>query len=351
MSLTAPNPPLSTSDVEANHDRKPLINQLPGEPVPYYMADGEGQRYERDGVLWTVIARNQDTGGAFEAAYLLGAFGTTPTAGALADHRRTYYVMSGAVRVSLNGTTRLLVQGDSVHVPSGESVALRFEAHLSKLLLTCSPAGALDLLLDEHPDTENRLYSAGFSSTALSHDAETPRLLDADHRDLPTGNDPYFLAGQHGDTVAWPDAVNTYLARGRNTAGQYIQVNTLAAPQPYIIRHFHHQHTENFICASGRIWLWINGEEVLLTEGDFVHAPAGTVHSFAIAAHNTKMLGLLTTDIFEPFFDVTGTPTDDTVYTEGLIDPSTIPAAMQAHPELDVTVVGPPPERVRAPGM
>lgn len=80
-------------------------------------------------------------------------------------------------------------------------------------------------------------------------------------------------------------------------------------------------HTENFFCLSGRVWLYANGSEVLLTPGDFVHAPAGTIHTFAIERHDTKLLGILTSDIFEPFFDVTGEPTDDVIYTEGLIQP------------------------------
>ncbi|WP_309126704.1 hypothetical protein, partial [Kocuria sp.] len=69
---------------------------------------------------------------------------------------------------------------------------------------------------------------------------------------------------------------------------------------------------------------------------------------FAVAAHNTQMLGLLTSDVFEPFFDVTGVATDDLVHTEGLIDPSVVMGGMQANPDLDVVVVGGPPRRTRA---
>jgi quercetin 2,3-dioxygenase len=74
------------------------------------------------------------------------------------------------------------------------------------------------------------------------------------------------------------------------------------------------------------------------------------VHSFAIAAHNTQMLGLLTSDVFEPFFDVTGVPTDDAVHTEGLIDPSVVMGGVRSNPDLDLVVVGGQPERVRATG-
>lgn len=111
------------------------------------------------------------------------------------------------------------------------------------------------------------------------------------------------------------------------------------------MRHFHEQHTENFLCLSGRMWLYVNGTEILLTRGDFAHAPAGTIHTFAFDAHNTHMVGILTPNVFENFFDALGTPTDDHVHTETteLVAPPTPSPQLQA--ELDVVVTGPPPER------
>lgn len=58
---------------------------------------------------------------------------------------------------------------------------------------------------------------------------------------------------------------------------------------------------------------------------------------------------MLTSDVFEPFFDVTADATDDHVYTEGLINPDTFMARLAAHAaDLDVVQVGPPPVRNRA---
>lgn len=54
---------MTAIDLDAMNRTRPLINALPGEPAPYYLASGEGQRYEVDGQLWTVIARPADTGG------------------------------------------------------------------------------------------------------------------------------------------------------------------------------------------------------------------------------------------------------------------------------------------------
>lgn len=350
---------MTVTDLETMHGLEPVIDALPGEPVPYYLANGEGLRFETDGQLWTVIARGADTGGLFDAAYVQGPRGAETPFHSLPDHQRSYFVVEGSVQVWLPGQCRVLVPGDSVHVPEGTPVAYRMLSHMTRLLFFSAPSGALDALVGSEATVQHHIYSPAGSGHAelllpggsRIHDLPRVDAQDVWDERLPAGAEAYFLRSRTGDRRAWPDAINAYAARGRHTGGRYFAVDTVAAPQPYIIRHFHQQHTENFLCLSGRVWLWVNGQELLLTPGDFLHAPAGTVHSFAIAAHNTRMLGLLTSDVFEPFFDVTGVATDDLVHTEGLIDPSVIMGGMQANPDLDVVVVGGPPERVRAAGL
>lgn len=349
-------------DLDAVQAMKPLINQLPGEPLPYYLASGEGLRFERDGQLWTVIARSTDSGGGFDAAFVLGPRGAAAAPHSLPRHQRSYYVFEGSVQFWLPGHSRVLVPGDSVHIPEGTAVAYRMLSHMSRMLMFSAPGGALSALVDGGEQIQRHVYAA--SSSGQDNTPMPPLLTGMERTDLaqrpatdewdaqlPDGTEPYFLRGREGDRRGWPETINAFNARGRNTGGRYFSVDTLGSVSPYIIRHFHQLHTENFFCLAGRIWLWINGEEVLLTPGDFVHAPAGTVHSFALAAHNTRMLGVLTSDVFEPFFDVTGVATEDHVYTEGLIDPSVVIGGIKANPDLDLVVAGPPPERTRAPGL
>ncbi|WP_110588015.1 cupin domain-containing protein [Microbacterium suaedae] len=339
---------------------------LPGEPVPYYVASGDGMAFETAGQLWTVIARAVDTGDDFDAAYITGRRGAESPLHAIPSAHRTFVVLDGRVQIWLGAAagedaaieSRILSRGDSVVVPEGVLFGYRMRAEASRLFLFSAPGGTLDDLLASGRGTSSHIYSpqAGSDSLILPANATRLALPDTDPRDaaddrLPEGCEPYVLRSLEGEHRAWPDALNSYVSRARNTDGRYFSVDTLAAPQPYIIRHFHRQHTENFLCLSGRVWLWVNGEEVLLTEGDFLHAPAGTIHSFAIAGHNTRMLGFLTTGIFEPFFDVTSQHTDDKVYTEGLVNPSVIFEGIKGNPDLDLEVVGPPPERVFAPGL
>lgn len=181
-----------------------------------------------------------------------------------------------------------------------------------------------------------------------AHDLPMADVGDVWDDRLPCGVEPYFLRAHTGEHREWPDAINTYSSRGVNTGRRYFSLTTLGARQPYIPQHFHRQHTENFFCLSGRTWLYVNGTEVLVTPGDFVHAPAGTVHSYALGAHNTRMLGILTSDVFEPFFDRTGVATDANVYTEGLVNPATLMEKLGQIADLDVVMVGPPPQSAYA---
>src|SRR5699024_9051690 len=148
---------------------------------------------------------------------------------------------------------------------------------------------------------------------------------------LPDGQEAYVIRAGEGDRRAWPDTINAYSARGVNTGRQYFAVTTLASKQPYIIRHFHQQHTEHFFCRAGRAWLWDDGAGLLLTAGAGLAAPAGAIHSFALDAHRARMLGILTTDVFEPLFDGPGQQRPDRRQADGLLDPMSVPAPMQAN--------------------
>ncbi|MEE4024881.1 quercetin 2,3-dioxygenase [Gordonia sp. PKS22-38] len=340
---------MTVNDLESIHRLTPVVGDLPGEQVPYLMPSGEGERHQIGDQLWTVVARSADSGGDFDAAFVLGPRGSGAPFHSV-PFQRSFYVFDGAIQFWLPGESQLLGPGDSVHVPAGVPVAYRFAHHMSRFLLFSAPGGALADLGSSDTAVTQHIYRAGRSSDAPGipagwavHDLPLHDASDTWDDTLPTDTRPYVQRAHTGDHRAWPDAVNTFSARAANTDRRYFSVTTLGNRQPYIPQHFHQLHTENFFCLSGRIWLWVNGTEVLLTPGDFVHAPPGTIHSYALGAHNTRMLGVLTTDVFEPFFDRTGVPTADNVYTEGLVDPASLMAKLGQISDLDVTMVGPPP--------
>ncbi|TNM63145.1 cupin domain-containing protein [Streptomyces sp. NP160] len=356
-------------DLEVVHGLSPVRNALPGEPVPYAVAHGEGLRYELDGQLWTVFARASDTGGLFDAAWVDGPRGSVVAPHAHRDQQRSFVVVKGSVRVQLGASARVLVPGDSFTVPAGTPVGWRFLAHTTRLLVWAAPGGALDLVerlgtpVDVHahrdapsgPPAPGLRREAGEALGVTFPSVEEVLTSDAWDAELPAGVEPYFLRAGEGDRLRTPDALYTYLSRGRNTDHRYFAIHTVGAPGQYFGRHFHRQHTENFVCLAGRVWLWVNGTELLLTPGDFVHAPAGTIHTFAFDAHRTEMLGILSPDVFEPFFGVLGSSTQDRSYAEpgtmssretDLVGPPPVHVLQKLQDELDLVLVGPPPQRL-----
>lgn len=345
--------------IDEMHGLIPAVDRLPGRCVPYYLAAGEGARYELGGQLITVIARAEDTGGQFGAAYVYGGKGVeTPFHSHEREHR-FLYVTDGQLQVWLPGETQVLVPGASVAIPPGTPYAYRMLAHRTRFLswLTIGDghrfAQATGRATASHVFDFNgaQPISSGQQSELAEqfgvriHDLEKHDLPPLTGTALPPDETPYVLDAGEGDRWAGMDHLNSYLARSRNTGGTYFAMHTIGGKSAYVPKHFHRQHTENFLCLDGRVLLHVNGSELLLTKGDFLHAPAGTIHSFAFDSHHTQMLGLLTTEVFEKFFEYMNTPTQAHIPSEG--GDMRFPAAgfARARAELDLEVVGPPPDR------
>ncbi|MEV6561585.1 quercetin 2,3-dioxygenase [Nocardia sp. NPDC051756] len=345
--------------VDEVHSLVPAIDELPGRCVPYYLAAGEGERYELGGQLITIIARAEDTGGQFGAAYVYGGKGIeTPFLSHEREHR-FLHVTDGQLQVWLPGETQVLVPGASVAIPPGTPYAYRMLAHRTRFLSWLTGGDGHRFAQATGRETTSHVFdiaadqpiSAGRRSELAAqfgiriHDLEKHDLPPRTGTRLPPDETPYVLDAGEGDRWASMDQLNSHLARSRNTGGTYFALHTSGGKSPYIPRHFHRRHTENFLCLDGRILLHANGTEILLTKGDFLHAPAGTIHSFAFDGHNTQMLGLLTTDIFEKFFEYMNTPTQAHIHTEGGDMRFPTEGFARARAELDLEVVGPPPER------
>lgn len=346
--------------IETTHELAPEIDRLPGRRAPYFVSSGEGLRYDLDDQLVTVIARPEDTGGQFGAAFVYGGKGAS--APFLAhDREHTFlYMFEGQLQLWLPDETQILVPGDSVAVPPGVPYAYRMLAHTNRFLSWTTAGDGHALAAASGKPTQSHVFGGQSSPRRDSELAEQfgVRFVDVAESDLdsvdrppltgvelPSGVSPFVLKAGEGDRFKSMGQLNTYLTRSRNTESTYFAMHTRGAKAPYIPRHFHRLHTENFFCVEGRILLNVNGRQIMLTKGDFVHAPAGTIHSFAFESNTTQMLGILTTGIFEKFFEYMNVPTDDHVHDE--FGDMAFPGEGfgRARAELDLEVVGPPPER------
>ncbi|MWV51381.1 cupin domain-containing protein (plasmid) [Rathayibacter sp. VKM Ac-2803] len=338
---------MTETNVERNSSLAVLFDDLPGEAVPYAIAAGEGRRTLVGGMLVTEIARPIDTGAAFAAAWVSGPLGARVPA-ARAEEELFLFVVDGVVELDLDGALHRLTPGDSAHIAAGDLVGWTMRAHTNRIL---------------HYSSEGRrqeqLVRMGAAFSGHSHQSEAQLLDPASWADLGaeygvtlagTGEDPAasgrsrIVRAADGERWASHAQLNSYLARARDTDGSYFAMHTRGARSPWIPRHRHHLHTENFLCLDGRARIEANGTDILLTRGDFLHAPAGTIHSFRFERSDTQMLGLLTTGIFEPFFEFMNEPTRERTPDESGEPWFPVAAFEQARAELDVEVVGPPPE-------
>ena len=338
----------------------PIANALPGAAVPYVMSAGHGERYILNGQLVTVIARPADTGDLFGAAYIAGGRGSELPFTSDDGEHRTVIVFDGLVQVWLGGESSILSPGDEVVIPAGTPFAYRMLATDNRILLWSSPGNSLALLSRLGTSTgshvrpardERTVSEAEFRAVAAEFGVQVPDLSRPEgaisrHSTRPRGAEPFILSAGEGEHYSGADETHTYISRGENTGGRYFAVASAGARSDYIPLHFHQQHTENFLCLDGRVRLHVNGREVLLTKGDFVHAPAGTIHSYAYDSAYARMVGVLAPSIFEPFFEYVFSPTEDAIYTEGAVPGFNGPGFGRAQAELDLVVVGPPPERV-----
>jgi len=351
-----------TSTPAAPGSRAPLLGALPGEAVPYSLASGDGLRRVVDGQLVTIIARGADTGDQFAAAYVSGDRGAEFPVLAHPQESRTIIVFDGLLQVRVGDTTQVLAVGDEAVVPAGTAFGYRMLANRTRFLLWSTTGASIELLDRLGTPTDGHVHPPRRSGASLRSEAVEvarelgfaaspfdggePVLRHGDRR--PAGVEPYVLSAGEGEHLAGFNQMHTFTSRGANTGGDYFTVHSSGARAGYIPLHFHERHTENFFCFEGRVWLHVNGEELLLTKGDFVHAPAGTIHSYAFDSHHTQMIGMLSPDIFEPFFDYMFEPTDERVHTE-TVEPYFNSAGFgRVQSELDIVVVGAPPLRAKA---
>lgn len=342
------------SVVEGRHDMAPVVDELPGESVPYALHAGEGLRLQVGPFQVTVMSRPQDNGGTFSLLRLACAEVSASRFVSL-DSAVFVHVTEGHFTFWFADGRRDVIGGGSVTIPAGTVWSFAARGTINAALVHSSSDALLRLAeVTGHPTVSHTFRPAGdlavFDDSTLTacglalHDL--PRLDDlvGSLDRLPEDVGAFAIAAGQGDRGEQFEQMNSFVCRPRHTGNQFFAMDTRGARAPYIPRHFHRLHTENFLCLGGIVKLHVNGQEVVLTPGDYVHAPAGTIHSFAFGANNTHMLGILTTGVFENFFDWMNRPSDHLVQLEDGSQPWFPGEAFgRVQAQLDVQVVGPPP--------
>jgi quercetin 2,3-dioxygenase len=106
---------------------------LPGEPRPYFLANGQGEHAKVFTDTFTVLLSGDETGGEFGMFTATCPVGDIIPTHAHDDTHETFYIVEGKVRVFVEmpdgtKTSRLLNEGDFGFVPAGAAHAYRVEA-------------------------------------------------------------------------------------------------------------------------------------------------------------------------------------------------------------------------------
>jgi len=117
------------------------VRELPGDAVPYYLADGDGRAHLLLGQVGRALASTEESAGAMSVMTALG-----PAGRPIPMHRHErehdyFFCVRGQVQVWAGGESRILHPGDVASVPAGVLHAYQFHSHYSQFMGPIAPAG------------------------------------------------------------------------------------------------------------------------------------------------------------------------------------------------------------------
>lgn len=306
------------------------MNHLPDQQMPYLMRNGEGDRYILGRQLATVIANGTSTGNLVELVILSGGKGDSFPAHKHAKSHEGIYVMHGKLEVVIEDKKYLLTEGNYAYIPAGTVHGYTMHSHRTQFLSITSNGNVSSLYsaigkpydkFVHPPKAVHELPNNDFEAAMLVADVTflfdyqvdgEPQLVN--NGVIPRDASPYVLETGEGIRLVTADQLHSIVSTQGNTNNDFIAVVTEGPKGERIPEHFHQKHTEIFFGLEGQVTLWANGEEIVLKPGDMLHCPANTVHAYRFDSHYTKMIGVLATGLFEPFFHTLGDVYEDYIF-------------------------------------
>lgn len=116
-----------------------------------------------------------------------------------------------------------------------------------------------------------------------------------------------------GPSVRWgPAGIMRILAGAESTDGSFSICEATEPPGSAAPLHVHHAEAEAFYVLEGEIELTCGEETLSAGAGDFVYAPKGVPHKYAVIGHQpARVLLLFSRSGFESFFLEGGTPIEE----------------------------------------
>ncbi|MDL0435891.1 MULTISPECIES: quercetin 2,3-dioxygenase [unclassified Niallia] len=293
---------------------------LPTEKKPYLLRSGAGEHRLFGRQVATIMADSPSTDNIFGMVMITGGKEDSFPSHIHENTHEGILILSGRLEIKLDGIKYLLTVGDYAHIPAGTVHSYVMKAHRTRFVSYTANGEIAELYR-----IIGKPYNQPEYPPNVNSDIPTEVLLDATlHTDiqlkkqpeitsevasvtsLPDSAIPYVIYSGEGDRLLTGDQLHRIITSQKNTDGQFIIVASDGPAGDRIVEHYHEHHTETFFCLEGKMTMWADGQEIEMLPGDFLHVPAGTVHSYRLDSHYTKMVGLLASGLFEPFFRILG---------------------------------------------
>ncbi len=178
------------------------------------------------------------------------------------QHADCFYVLDGALTLSLENGERTLGAGSFVLVPPDVVHTFRNDG-----------PGELNFFNLHAPGMGFDRYLQGL------YDAEYTVPFDQHPAPEGGGRDPGLVIAGTGELVAERPSLDVVLL---GDASELAISSSLGAPgEPSPPPHFHPRHAETFHVLGGEMTFTVDGNEVHADAGSWVHVPPRTVHTFA----------------------------------------------------------------------
>jgi quercetin dioxygenase-like cupin family protein len=248
------------------------------------------------------------------------------------EQEHDYFLcVRGRIQVWAGGESRILYPGDVASVPPGVVHAYQFHGHYSQFVGPIAPAGwerFFDLtgspyagpaypLLDPSPPPFEK-FGAAEAKFGMKYLPEAPYADAGSGPDdaLPGALEPYFLRAGEGPRHVLFGQVCFQVMTGAESGGALGMVvieGPKGEPTP---AHVHDRTHEGIYCLEGRLRVALDGEEHLLTRGDFVSIPSGVEHSYAMESHLTRFVSMVGPAGPERLYELAGAVAEQRIFPE-----------------------------------
>jgi quercetin 2,3-dioxygenase len=325
---------------------------LPGKPVPYVLLAGEGHANLLLGEVGRTLAGAEETNDGLSVMTLSGPAAPRP----IPLHRHelehdVFLCVRGRIQVWFDGESRVLTPGDLASVPPGVLHAYQLLDHDSQFMGPLHPAGwdrFFDFVgtpyegpaypaVDDSPPPFAK-FGAAQGKFRMSYDQEAPYAEATTGADdaLPDGFDAFVLRKGEGPRHTAFGQVCFQLLTAAQSGGNLGMAVVEGPAGSAVPAHVHATTPEAIYCLDGLMRIRLDGEDHVLTRGDFVNVPAGTEHAITFERNGTSYATLTAPAGLERFHELAGEPAAQRIFAPAPVAPD--PAGLErAAAELDVT--------------